>query len=808
LNSVARPRVFTTGNARARAGARARASSTCEETLEEGSGMIRFETSLLVRLGAALLCLSLGVAARADQHVVASDVVPANELFRSVPGRPPPPLEVRCAVGFDARGRPCAPDAWNPVTTFIRNNTPEEVRGELTLTAQDSNGQPGVSAVRVPVRLPVLKTVVVRSAMFFGQSDGRVEAVVAGNKEHKALDVQPILGSRVGARTLVVAGPSLDISWSAWKYTHVARPAGHELLTRKAIGPATAVWSALAGPARTIVPAEHWNVCVSPPPLLPDRWIAYGTARAVILAEPEMADRLDPAQWEALVGYVEAGGHLVVEVTTADAAAACAGGRLASVVPARLGAATTVDLLGLLRASFGDGYRPFRAPHGQPSVHETPTAGRNAQYRLVHSVNPPPGTRVWAENKQILAVTGARGLGAVTLLQLSLGDRGLASGAGDVAGIDLSRIADRILEHHAGPTRDLCRGEAAAQLATQIDYGFKAQELLQIPSHHALLLFLVSYCLLLAPINRLVFWRLGRPLGAWAVLPLIVAGFIGVAWTQLGVSWPREPLLREVSLVQAASGQKTGLARSYLSLYSPGQDVYEVDLPGRDAALGYLAAQDVRGLQREALEYTDAARVDGLASNPLAQQAPSVDPDRYRLSALHVLPRASTNLESVRRIELDGGIEVQVDDGPGGAVHVSVMNRTPHDLEGAVVAVPRLQQLTYHVLGPIPAGSRAEAGSSGLSSASAALKPLRDMAATWRRDRKVLFDVTQAVQSHLERDRVALAGWFRAPVSGVTARPRSGRGGSAQLASLAIVLVDASPNPLGAPAGTGQEDGR
>jgi hypothetical protein len=102
---------------------------------------------------------------------------------------------------------------------------------------------------------------------------------------------------------------------------------------------------------------------------------------------------------------------------------------------------------------------------------------------------------------------------------------------------------------------------------------------LGLPPAGALMLFLLTYILVIGPLNYLILRRLHRLEWAWLSVPLVVVLFAaGLYLVGFGVRG-NQSQVSQVTVVQASEGQTRGLATGFVALFSPRRDTYTISFP-------------------------------------------------------------------------------------------------------------------------------------------------------------------------------------------------------------------------------------
>lgn len=134
---------------------------------------------------------------------------------------------------------------------------------------------------------------------------------------------------------------------------------------------------------------------------------------------------------------------------------------------------------------------------------------------------------------------------------------------------------------------DVSRRELDAQ---QMMYALQNLPAMDLPSVKGLAILLMAYVLLVGPINYLVLRRVKRLDWAWVTIPLLTIGFsagaLGIGYALRG----SEIVLNKISIIQSMPGSPAAVVRSYIGLFSPSRQAYQIDVSG-GALVSPLAAE-------------------------------------------------------------------------------------------------------------------------------------------------------------------------------------------------------------------------
>lgn len=287
---------------------------------------------------------------------------------------------------------------------------------------------------------------------------------------------------------------------------------------------------------------------------LPERVEAWGALDRVVWQDVD-ADRLSPAQLEALRGWVAGGGRLVIAGGTAG--------------PKTL-------------AAFPDALLPYRPV----TTTDVPAAS------LSGILGAPP--------------TGATSLPALSgeLIDgrplITVGGRVVAAdrtyGSGQVTLLGFDPAAAWIVDSKAaqGLWRRLLPARSSSGLSFADDSmlvsAVSQLPSLALPPIGGLIVLLAAYILLIGPINYLILRRLDRREWAWLTMPVLVVVFTVGAYGFGTALRGNEVIVNEVAIVRGAVGATDGTGQIYLGVFSPSRGQYQLQVPG-----GALLSSPING---------------------------------------------------------------------------------------------------------------------------------------------------------------------------------------------------------------------
>jgi hypothetical protein len=433
---------------------------------------------------------------------------------------------------------------------------------------------------------------------------------------------------------------------------------------------------------------------------LPNRWIGYeGLDWLVISADDEKlhaALEADPRRVEALAEWVELGGRLLLAAGADAPRWFAAGAPLARLLPGTLAGPTRLPRAGALETFSGT------------SIQIPLTPGRRAidTIKLVDV----SGVAEAADGDLPLVVRTPRALGMVVFVAVDLARAPLAGWQGRSAFV--ARLFD-LRRERAQPGPEPGKGAAsylgiidlAGQLRGALDQ-FPGIELAHFGFVSALAF---GYVLLIGPLDFLLLKWIRRMEWTWLSFPLVAASLGGLAFALAG-SWKAKELrLNQVDLVDidVAGGRVRGT--TWINLYSPQSETYDLSLAPRlklrgdrqpevvmswqglpGGALGGME-QSATGLGIQTGEYLISKSLDSLQGVPVAVWSTKALMARWQMRA-------------------EPGLSASLTTGADGVVEGSVTSNLPLPLENCLLASGRwvylLGQLKPGQTVPLRAGGQ------------------------------------------------------------------------------------------------------
>ena len=350
-----------------------------------------------------------------------------------------------------------------------------------------------------------------------------------------------------------------------------------------------------AQPVRSLQ-ADHENV--------PDRWIGFDSADMVVLGD-FVHTVLAPNQLDALRGFVQGGGNLVVvggnnagrlaasplrdlwPVSVQNSAPASAGevqDLVARYVPNpkngadRLGGAPVVVVRGAT-----DGAAILK--DGAPANPLFALGDRGAGRVLFLNYNPgqPPFVgwsgqgELWRDifSSQV-NVRHLDGVDTDFINYGSVAPGGFAGGSG--------------YSGNFNPSYDPNGGQPNSTTG-QLLNGLASAPQLRMPPVSQIAWFLALYVFFLVPVNYAVLRLIDRRELAWVTIPMIVIGFSVWAYSAALSIRGRAILTRQIDIVQSSVGSNSARTDSMLWLFSPRRTSYDLVSGGQHAAISDYANQ-------------------------------------------------------------------------------------------------------------------------------------------------------------------------------------------------------------------------
>jgi len=420
---------------------------------------------------------------------------------------------------------------------------------------------------------------------------------------------------------------------------------------------------------------------------LPTRWHDLMAANLVILDGPPR-EALTDAQWDALRGYVQAGGHLLITAGKDPQRLKGQIEDLAGITANEMAEVTSLDGDFALRPS---------------------TLQKEWKLPLVNVTVSPKGTPIISRNKSTQIVESVRrfyGTGSVTFLAYSLSDPALEGWAGRTT-IPLSIISternrrlfranveEDLQQNQPGNPRNRNNRynynynqqeqntDSAASLTgfrKALDRSFANDTPVQLHSKALVMAFLLFYLLFAVPVSYFIFGWLGRRELAWIFVPIIAALFSGIGYYIGHYGQIGNLTVNEVSVIETGSGMDTGMARTFAAIYSPSRDDYSLTFPpvklkGGEVLDTLCAPNHLLNPETLTNREIDAPT---LSIRDLGQS--------FAIDDLRIQYRSTRHLEFLHRASLGEGLIANIDRLDNGSLKIYVENKV-----GAILLNPTL----------------------------------------------------------------------------------------------------------------------
>ncbi len=331
--------------------------------------------------------------------------------------------------------------------------------------------------------------------------------------------------------------------------------------------------------------------------MVPDRWIGFESADLVVLGDfPHIG--LSPTQIEALRGYVQGGGTLVVmgganatrlsssplkdlwplaPTTSVSASQAEVSELVSKFVPVvqngadRLGGAPVVVTRGTLSP---DALALRAGTPTRPLWSERPVGAGRVLFLSFDPSQPP--FKGWSGQANLWRDLFVSAQSSKVKTLETVDTDFLSSSYSNFAGGGYSPPPSSYMNDESGTPSTL-----TGQLLSSLSH---AQQL-TMPPVSRIAWFLALYVFFLVPLNYAVLRLVDRRELAWVTIPVIVTVFSVWAYTEALSIRGRAILTRQMDVVQSSIGSKQGRVDSLFWLFSPRRTTYDLSTGGQNAAL-------------------------------------------------------------------------------------------------------------------------------------------------------------------------------------------------------------------------------
>jgi hypothetical protein len=419
------------------------------------------------------------------------------------------------------------------------------------------------------------------------------------------------------------------------------------------------------------------RVAVVQPADLPNRWYNLTLANLIIIDGPPR-EGLTDEQIEALRGYCQAGGHVLISSGMDPARLRMAEGHTLSI--ADLAGVRVRELSRVKQLDLAPGWVLSEKEEGIPVVNVTPVheggtvlVFRNRQTQLVERLN-----------RQV-------GLGGVSFLSFSLGEEKLKTWPerssipltllerGRQRGLFAYQEKPPSQQQNWMPEEDEAQAprDAVERLREQLDSSFSKDTPVETPKRGVAASFLLLYLLVAVPLNYFIFGWFRRREIAWAAVP-VWALFFSIAAYVVGFQQGRLTV-DQLTVVEAGADQGEGMARTFMSVYAPWRGNYRLQFEADtrmamapQAGPGHLVS---RGFKTRGI-------TSFLPEMDILEEANG----DLLIEDLLIYSRSTRRLELQHRASLGKGISISMAPDGKGQTNVQIQNGSPFQLASAVLA--------------------------------------------------------------------------------------------------------------------------
>jgi hypothetical protein len=286
---------------------------------------------------------------------------------------------------------------------------------------------------------------------------------------------------------------------------------------------------------------------------IPERIEGLASFDSLIINDTDTS-RLTPQQLETLLDWVERGGRLIIG-----------------------GGAGAQQTLG----GFGDDFLPF-TPHSlrqvdpMPALAEFAGAEANQSSRPVSLVDGDvvAGSIIASVDEYPLIVEQTQGQGYMDVITIDVAAAPFSEWLGTTSFWERLLTPGSLYPANAPP--DMSPRQL---MSNAIVYPLTNMPSLDLPSVRGLGIMLIAYVILVGPFNYLALRRLKRLHFAWLTIPGLTIAFSIGAFSMSYLMRGSDLLLNKISILVMRPGQSMQVS-SYLGLFSPAQQRYEVEVDG------------------------------------------------------------------------------------------------------------------------------------------------------------------------------------------------------------------------------------
>ena len=418
------------------------------------------------------------------------------------------------------------------------------------------------------------------------------------------------------------------------------------------------------------------RVAVVQPEELPNRWYNLALASLIIIDGPPR-DGLSDDQIEALRGYCQAGGQVMISSGLDPARLRAADGRERSI--ADLVGMRVRDLKRVNKLKVAPNWQPKEGDSGISVVDVTAnTKGGNVS--VIRN----------DETQLVEKLTRQVGLGSVTFFAFSLAEPKLPRELRQAIPLALMRGRHETLFSYQRKEQQLpnnfdyygyeeepAPAEPIERLRAELDRSFDQDTPVETPKRGVVASFLLLYLLVAVPLNYFIFGWFRRREIAWAAVPLW-ALFFSIGAYVVGYQQGRLTI-DQLTVVEAGPNQPEGLARTFMGVYAPRRGNYRFRFEADERLSTHPHAGPGHLVSTKFL----TRGITSLLPEMDILEEPNGD---LLIEKLEIYARATRRMEIQHLAPLGEGIDVQCTEQPDGKIQVAVQNGSPLLLLSSVLA--------------------------------------------------------------------------------------------------------------------------
>lgn len=194
---------------------------------------------------------------------------------------------------------------------------------------------------------------------------------------------------------------------------------------------------------------------------------------------------------------------------------------------------------------------------------------------------------------------------------------------------------------------------ALTSLRNTLDTSFTQDTPVITQSPNMVAWFMAIYLACAIPLNYIVFTLLRKREAAWLTAPLWALGFTIGAYYVGFAGQTGEVTVNEVSVIECGPGQSNGVARTFMGVYTPRRNYYQVEFPPQQ--LGVSGVFDTEAAPAHLINAVNRASrsVDTLPSMRLRETGNSISIDEILIQS-----RDTRRFEVQHRAWVNGGVKL------------------------------------------------------------------------------------------------------------------------------------------------------